>query len=191
MAVLADDPTAGQVYGMLHLVSARIAAVDRRTAAVATHLAEARSIATRLGETTDGGPVALWFGPTNVTFWESAIAVELGEGGRVRELAAGVTPAAVRSATRQASFYADLGRGLAQTRRSDQEAVAYLTRAERLAPQRIRLNPTVRHTVSTLLHRARRTALTVELRTLRERVGITLIHVRAGRATIRRVERPV
>ncbi|BCJ37943.1 transcriptional regulator [Actinocatenispora thailandica] len=171
LAVLADDPTAGQVYGMLHLVSARVAAVDRRTADVATHLAEARSIATRLGETTDGGLVALWFGPTNVSFWETAIAVELGEGGRVRELAAGVTPDAVRSATRQASWYADLGRGLAQTRRADQEAVAHLVRAERIAPQRVRLNPAVRDTVSLILRRVRQRSVSSDLRALAERVG--------------------
>ncbi|MEV0842719.1 helix-turn-helix transcriptional regulator [Actinocatenispora sera] len=172
LAVLADDPTAGHVYGMLHLVSARVAAVDRRTADVATHLAEARSIATRLGETTDGGPVALWFGPTNVTFWETAIAVELGEGGRVRELAASVTPTGVRSATRQASWYADLGRGLAQTRRADREALSYLTRAERCAPQRIRLDAAVQNTVFAMLRRSRSVTMNHGLQELANRVGM-------------------
>jgi transcriptional regulator with XRE-family HTH domain len=166
------DEDAGRVYGMLHLVCAYVAAVDRRTDDVRAHLAEAEEIAARLGEADDGGPAGTWFGPTNVAFWRTAVAVELGEGGRVRELAAGVRPTAVRSATRQAAWYIDMGRGLAQTRRDDREAVAYFTRAERIAPQRVRVNPSVHDTVSAMLRRARNASVAAELRDLAQRVGV-------------------
>jgi hypothetical protein len=168
----AADPDAGRVYGMLHLVCAYVAAVDRRTDDVGAHLAEAVEVAARLGEADDGGPAGTWFGPTNVAFWRAAIAVELGEGGRVRDIAPGVRPEVVRSATRRAAWYIDVGRGLAQTRRDDREAVAYFTRAERVAPQRVRVNASVRDTVSAMLRRARNATVAGELRELAHRVGV-------------------
>ena len=171
LAPVAADPVAGQVYGMLHLVAALVSAVDRRTDDTDAHLAEAQAMANRLGETETGGPAGLWFGPANVAFWRTAIAVELGEGGRAREIAAGVNASAVRSPTRHAAWYSDLGRGLAQTRRDDQQAVSYLIRAESIAPQRVRLNASVRDTVSSMLRRARRASLAEPLRALAERVG--------------------
>jgi transcriptional regulator with XRE-family HTH domain len=162
------DLDAAQVYGMLHLSAAFAAAVTERPDQTRTHLAEADAVAGRTGE---GGFAGLCFGPTNIGFWRVAIAVELGEGGRVDEIARDITPEAVDSASRRASFWSDLGRGYAQDRR-DERAVQAFCVAERLAPQRIRASTTVRETVGDILRRARRQAGGRELRDLARRVGV-------------------
>jgi hypothetical protein len=87
------------------------------------------------------------------------------------ELANGVVPNQVPSPVRQASYYMDLGRGLAQTRRHDHDAVTNFVRAELLAPQRVRLNQAVRETVGAMLRRSRADAGSVRLRELASRVG--------------------
>jgi transcriptional regulator with XRE-family HTH domain len=164
---LADADTA-QVYGMLHLSAAFAAAVTERAGDTHAHLAEADAVASRTGE---GEFAGLCFGPTNIGFWRVAIAVELGEGGRVDEIARQIRPEVVDSASRRASFFADLGRGYAQAG-ADARAVEAFCVAERLAPQRIRASTTVRETVGDILRRARREAGGQQLRALARRVGV-------------------
>lgn len=106
-----------------------------------------------------GGFASLYFGPDNVGIWRVAMAVELGEPGRAPELARQVNLAQVPSAARQAMYWADLGRGMAQERATRDKAVGALLRAEKIAPQRIRMNPFVRDTVGDLMRRARREAV--------------------------------
>ncbi|MDQ1647443.1 MAG: hypothetical protein QOJ50_3627 [Cryptosporangiaceae bacterium] len=163
------DPGAQQVYGMLHLTAALTAAIAGRADEVSAHLGEAERVA---GQTGEGSFAHMSFGPTNVGFWRVAIAVELGEGGKAPAIARDLHPELVRSASRQAAFYADLGRALAQTRRHDSEAVRSLARAERLAPQRIRTSSAVRETVADILRRSRRDAGGRELRGLARRCAI-------------------
>jgi transcriptional regulator with XRE-family HTH domain len=163
------DPNVLQVCGMLHLTAALASAVACQTENVTAHLDEATRIAARTGE---GAFAHMSFGPTNVGFWRVAIAVELGEGGKAPELARDLHPELVDSASRQGAFYADLGRGLAQTRRHDAEAVRALAHAERLAPQRIRTSSAVRETVADILRRARREAGGRELRGLAYRCAV-------------------
>jgi hypothetical protein len=105
-------------------------------------------------------------------FWEVHLAVERGEGGKVRELARGIDTRDVASATRRAAFYTDLGRGLATERAYRQEAVTALRTAERLAPQRVRANPFAREIVTDLMRRARRDAVGRELRGMAYRMGL-------------------
>jgi transcriptional regulator with XRE-family HTH domain len=157
------------VYGMLHLTSALNSAALREPEQAAAHLAEAAEIAEITGETAD---FQLHFGPTNVALWNLAIAVELREGGRAPTIAERVDPRVLRSRGRQAAFYADLGRGLAQIRGKDPDALAMLRRAEELAPQQIRTNPHVRETVAVMLQRARATAGGRDLRGLAHRMGV-------------------
>jgi transcriptional regulator with XRE-family HTH domain len=164
------DPRVLQVYGMLHLTAALSSAVALQPIDVQSHMREAREIARRTGE--GAGFAHLNFGPTNVGFWDVAITVELGEGGKVAELVPRLNPQLVDSSSRQASFFADVGRGLAHNGRRDQEAIAYLSRAEKLAPQRIRTNSAVRETVAGILRRARRGAGGRDLRALAHRCGI-------------------
>ena len=100
--------------------------------------------------------------------------LELGEPGRVPELARDVDVAAIPSAGRQATFYGDVGRGLATIRGREEQAVEALRRAEVLAPQRTRTNPYVRESVTDLLRRARREAGGRELRGLAYRIGLAV-----------------
>jgi hypothetical protein len=101
-----------------------------------------------------------------------ALALELGEPGRVPELAREVEVAAIPSPGRQATFYGDVGRGLATIRGREAQAVEALHRAEALAPQRMHTNPFVREIVVDLLRRARRDAGGRELRGMAYRMGV-------------------
>ncbi|MGH3625504.1 MAG: helix-turn-helix domain-containing protein [Sciscionella sp.] len=159
----------GQVYGMLHLSAALQSAVTGRDGSAREHLAEAAETARNTGE---GDFAGLYFGPTNVAVWELSLAVEQGEHGRVLELARGVDVTTIPSAGRQATFYGDIGRGLAGMRGHDQDAVAALRQAETVAPQRTRTNPHVREAVADLLGRARRDAGGRELRGLAYRMDV-------------------
>jgi transcriptional regulator with XRE-family HTH domain len=165
-----SDPGAAEMYGMLHLTCALNAAALRSPAESADHQAEAADVAARVGSGTNFGHQG--FGLANYGFWEVHLAVERGEGGKVRELARGINTTGVSSATRRAGFYTDLGRGLATERAHRQEAVAALRTAERLAPQRVRTNPFAREVVTDLMRRARRDAIGRELRGMAYRMGL-------------------
>lgn len=158
-----------QVTGMLHLTAAFSAAICEREDDTTLHLDEARGIAAGTGE---GDFATMQFGPTNVGFWETSIAVAMGEGGRVREIAERIDPDLIGSDTRKAAYFIDLGRGLAQTRRHDAEAITCFVRAERTAPQRTRRSPAAREAVGVMLRRARTSAGGEALHGLAARVGI-------------------
>jgi hypothetical protein len=98
---------------MLHLTTALIAAREGRTAEVATHLDEARSLAAHTGERNH---MRHHFGPTNVTAWELGLAVEAGTGpGMAERLAAAPIDLSVfDSKGRVAYVYFDLARAWAQ-----------------------------------------------------------------------------
>lgn len=164
-----DDGPAGQVYGMLHLSAALQSAVTGHADNARAHLDEAAETASRTGDGTFAG---LNFGPRNVGVWRVALALELGEPGRVPELARDVDVTAIPSAGRQATFYGDVGRGLATIRGREAQAIEALYRAERLAPQRMRTNPFVRETITDLMRRARRDAGGRELRGMAYRMGL-------------------
>ena len=165
-----SDPRAAEMYGMLHLTCALNAAALRRPVESADHQAEAAGVAARVGSGINFGHQG--FGLVNYGFWEVHLAVERGEGGKVRELARGIDTRGVASASRRAAFYTDLGRGLATERAYRQEAVAALRTAERLAPQRVRANPFAREIVTDLMRRARRDAASRELRGMAYRMGL-------------------
>ncbi|WP_250291113.1 helix-turn-helix domain-containing protein [Frankia sp. CiP1_Cm_nod1] len=164
-----DHPQVMPVYGILHLTAALAGAPSRDPRHVDAHIAEAADIASRTGETT---AFRLHFGPTNVAVWRVSIAVERGDGGKAAELARGVDTSVLPSRRRRAHFYADLGRGLAQSRGKDAQALAMFREAEKLAPEQIRTNPLIRETVAVMLQRARSTAGGRDLRGLAYRMGI-------------------
>ncbi|MGH3830281.1 MAG: helix-turn-helix domain-containing protein [Pseudonocardiaceae bacterium] len=177
-----DDPRAAQMYGALHLNAAWASAAMRRGGDAADHLDEATAIAERVGGEAGAGSATgtrgfggLCFGPDNVGIWRVSVAVELGEGGRAREIAGLVNPSRVRSALRQSAFWADLGRGMAQERSTRHEAVGALLRAEKIAPQYVRTNPFVRETIADLMRRAQRDASEGrDLRGMAYRMGICI-----------------
>jgi hypothetical protein len=104
---------------MLHLSAALQSAVTGKTEGAHAHLPEATETADHTGDGTFAG---LNFGPRNVGVWRVALALELGEPGRVVELAREVDVAAIPSAGRQATFYGDVGCGLAAIRGRESRA---------------------------------------------------------------------
>jgi transcriptional regulator with XRE-family HTH domain len=76
-----SDPGAAEMYRMLHLTCALNAAALRSPA----ESAEAAEVAARVGSGTNFGHQG--FGLVNYGFWEVHLAVERGEGGKVRQLA--------------------------------------------------------------------------------------------------------
>jgi transcriptional regulator with XRE-family HTH domain len=163
-----SDRVTAQLYGMLHLTSAFAATVAGKPGAQ-EHLAEAASLAEHLGE---GDAFHLYFGPANVAAWRVAIGVESGDGPKVVEHVMGINMEAITSAKRRAYLCADLGRGLAEGRRREHEAIAMLCQAERLAPQWVPSDPLLRQTVTNLLARRRLASSNRDLRGLAYRMGI-------------------
>lgn len=159
----ADDLTA-QMYGMLHLMAAYDAAVVGGD--VAGHLAEAQSLADRLGECTG---FHTSFGPANTVIWRVSIAVEQGEGGRVREFA--TVDAHTVSRHRLSNYHRDMFRALAQDGH-DTDALPHLLEAERLYPEEVRNNTLARQAAVDMLNRARRASTGPDLRGVAHRMGI-------------------
>ncbi|HEV8647868.1 MAG TPA: hypothetical protein VG276_00320 [Actinomycetes bacterium] len=131
-------------------------------------LTEASLVSQRLGE--DRNDFWTVFGPTNVGIHRASVAVELGDAGRVVELARAIDPSQLPSLERRAHHLLDLAQGFGQWRK-DHQALDALLHAERLAPQEVHLQPAVRRLVVELLHRERRTTKP-GLRDLARRVGV-------------------
>lgn len=148
----ADDE---RVYGTLLLTAAWAAAATRNYDLVSTYVTEAAQVGARTGDSAPAGdPWQTYFGPSNSGIWQMSIAVESGEGGKVTELAESVDLSAIDSKSRHASYWTELGRGLAQEPGRESEAAEALLRADDVAPQRTRSNPLVRATVDNMLDRA-------------------------------------
>ncbi|MFC5942800.1 helix-turn-helix transcriptional regulator [Micromonospora harpali] len=171
----ATDRDVRQVLGQLHLAAALRSAVDGQNSTAADHLSEAEREAATLGDPPrDGGFNTMCFGPTNVALWRMAIAGESGDHAEVIDLARTVNVDALPIANRRQAYWMDLGRALAQSGRKDREAEVAVTRAEHIAPSLFILNPLARDAVSAMVRRARRRAVSKELRVLARRLDITL-----------------
>jgi hypothetical protein len=169
-ALTPDNGVTGQMYGMLRLSAALHSAVTGRPDDARDYLSDARQTAAMTGE---GDFAGLLFGPRNVGVWDVAVALELGESGRVPELDRSVDVQAIPSAGRQATFYCDVARGLAGVRGREREAVVALQVAEKLAPQRMHTSPFVHDTIGNLLSRAHG-GENRELRGLAYRAGLAV-----------------
>lgn len=166
-----DDVRCREMAGALHLGAGLAEAALGRPDRALERLGEAGRLADGLADGLGFG--GMLFGPTNVRVWRLATAVEIGEGGRVRELAAGWDVRAIPSSGRHADYWAELGRGLATAKGTYEDAVAAFVRAEALAPHRIRAHPLIRETVIGLLPRvARERSAGRDLRGLAWRMGI-------------------
>lgn len=164
-----DDMERLQVLGILHLHASMDAAVVGQAADSRAHFDEATELVARTSGAAD--PFEIYFGPGNLEVWRLSIAVELGEGGRARELARRVPASVVPSKSRQATYYQDLGRALAQDGHW-REATAALLQADRLNPAEIRVNALARGLAMDLLPKLPRAAGGIEVRTLAKRMGI-------------------
>jgi transcriptional regulator with XRE-family HTH domain len=162
--------TAMPMLGMLLLTASFAQAGAGRYGESVDPLAEAAQLAERTGETRKHG---LFFGPTNVTFWRVAIQLDGGEPDAAVQLGNGVNPVLIPSASRQATFHADLGRALARLGNQD-AAVRQIRAARRIAPLRIDHDPFVQETVRGLVDSAHRAAGGNELRNLAEQMKIAV-----------------
>jgi transcriptional regulator with XRE-family HTH domain len=160
-----------QACGELHLSAALAAGAQADHDTAATHLQEASALAARM-DTEVGTWAHLWFGPTTVGIWKTSIALELREHGQVLDTTKTVHPELLPSTVLQAGFWAEVGQALAAEKKTRDKAVRVLAQAERLAPQRIRHDVSVRETVAGLLRTARRDAGGRELRGLAWRLGV-------------------
>lgn len=169
----AARPDVRQMLGQLHLSAALACAVDQRTAEAEAHVAEAAREAASLGDPEDGTGFNLsCFGPTNVGLWRMSVATELGDYGRVIEIARSVRPDGLRPANRHQSYWLNLGRALSHSGKQDREALVAFVNAERAAPIPFVLNPLARDAVVAMVHRARRRSVSDDLRVLARRVGV-------------------
>jgi transcriptional regulator with XRE-family HTH domain len=168
----AHDPLGLAVLGMITLTASLTAAALQQGDAASHWLSEARGIAERIPD----DPIHNWqsFSTTNVNIWQVTVGVERGvSGGAVRELAEQVNLDRLEDkSSRRASFFADVGCGLAREAQTRAEAVRWLRWAEETAPQRIRNNAAVRETVAYLLNRARVAAGGRDLRGMAARMGL-------------------
>lgn len=172
-AAASGSTDARQMLGQLHLAAGFTATVDGRTAEARAHLAEATREANSLGDPEDGGGFnQSCFGPTNVGLWHMAIAAEMGEHGRVIELAREVRPDPLRMMNRHQAYWMTLGSALTHTGRHDNEALVAFIRAERAAPSTFAMNPVGHDAVITMVRRARRRSVSGDLRVLARRIGI-------------------
>lgn len=170
----AADPRVRQVLGQLHLAAALRAASDGHLADADGHVVEAEREAATLGDPGSGGGFnTMCFGPTNVVLWRMAVAAEAGEYGRVIELSRTVSVDVLPIANRRQAYWMDLGRALAHSGRTDTQALAAFSRADQIAPSLFVLNPLAREAVAAMVRRARRRAVSKELRTLARRLSIS------------------
>jgi transcriptional regulator with XRE-family HTH domain len=171
-STVADDQAGPlEVRGMANLTAALACAAQRQDELTETHLTEAASIAEQIGMDVSPRVPSLNFGRTNVGIWRVALAVELGQGARVLEIASTVRLENV-SRARQAAFWIDYGRGLLTERKHHERGLGALMKAEQLAPQQVRNNVFAREVVGDLLRAARREAGGRDLRGLAYRMGI-------------------
>jgi transcriptional regulator with XRE-family HTH domain len=168
---LADDgnPEAGSLWGALTLQRAITAARQGDADAAYAHLERAAAMAGRIGPGRNDFNTE--FGPANVTLFEIAVAVELGDAGRALRAAAAVDTASL-SPERQARMLIDVARAHAQRRQVDQ-AVTTLRQAEDLTTELVRSHYLARQVVSDLL--SMQDPPGDNLRALSVRLGVTRV----------------
>lgn len=166
----ADTPPGMSVLGMLFLKAAVAAAAAGDASGCRGLLAEAESVAARLGR--DGNAMWTGFGPTNCKVHRVAAHILLGEGATACTVAERIEPTALESLPRErrAAHLVDVAHGMAMAGRRD-NAVSMLLTAERLAAQEVHCRPYAREVVTSL---ARSSAPSRDLRGLAERTGADL-----------------
>jgi len=165
-----EDATAAALTGAYELKAALVAARAGDAAAMWERWERAHAIGEQIGQDRNE-PLA--FGPSNVAIWSVALPVEMLDGAAavtrarlVNPVLSALVPAATiargrYSRERLSRHWIDVGR--AYHYRADRDrALSSILEAERIAPQKTRINPAAREVVRHLL-RARRKNDLVEL----------------------------
>lgn len=172
LGTTSDGLDAYRVYGSLLLTAALGAATARGRQPLDVYYSEAASLAERVGDSPPAGDRwQTYFGPSNAVIWRMTVEADAGAGGRVAELAAEVDLGVLDSRSRRASYWTELGRGLAQVRTREEEAADALLQADRMNPRRVRASSYVRDAVDVMLsRRINRPAVRRKLETLTRRL---------------------
>ncbi|MEU5402735.1 helix-turn-helix transcriptional regulator [Streptomyces sp. NPDC005963] len=141
------------VSGTLHLAAAIAAAQARNQDDVANHLELARTSANEIGRDV---PRVYWaaFGATNVTHFDVAASVELGNLGEAVKSSKSLVFPADHPKMRVGRYYIEMARAYAQMGRAE-AAERSLQRAREAAPQQARYHPLMRETIAVLVRRQR------------------------------------
>jgi transcriptional regulator with XRE-family HTH domain len=152
---VAEDTTAAEVRGMLHLTQAHLSAREGRCDDADLHIQEARDLARHTGER---NYMRYHFGPSNVAAWDLAAAVETNRGPEAAErLAPVLEMAKFESKDRVGAVHFDLARAYAQAEgQRDDDALRHIDLADRAAPVRMRQDPLAKDLIRDLDRRARR-----------------------------------
>lgn len=156
-----------EMYGMLHLNAAMIAAALGKHGAADSHVDEAAETATRM---TDGPTWGLIFGTPNVHVWKMGIAIEQADSAKVIELSRQIDPTTIPTNNRRSQFFVELARAQGLERHY-QESLYSLLRAEHIAPEKIRSMTSIREQVGLMMRKAKRDLTTGDLGQLAQRVG--------------------
>jgi len=149
------SPAAFSVRGFLHLCSAYIAAHEPATSQPpGPHHAEAEELAGRLA--VDRDDYRLYFGPTNVAIWGTALGVELMDGAEAVRRARSVTVTADTPRERAGHHYPRPRTRPTPLRRPARGADVSLLTARQVAPAQTRHHPLARETVFALGRAERR-----------------------------------
>lgn len=155
------------VYGYLHLEEALATARSGNATATWDHLREAEEVAGRIGQDRDDYRLA--FGPTNVSIWGVALAVELLDGSEAVERGRHLRFTSSTPRERIGHHFIDLARGKFMLSDS-RGALASLNKARKISPQQTRYHPMARETVHALAQEERRA--TESLRALAVWMGL-------------------
>ncbi|NUR04340.1 MAG: helix-turn-helix transcriptional regulator [Streptomyces sp.] len=142
------------VTGQLHLGASVICARAADETAVARHIAEARSIAKRIGDASDVHWLS--FGPANVSLHRMSAAVEMGQFDTALTQARKMRLPTSLATSRRAHFLIDRARTEMETGLTE-KALEHLVEARKTAPEQTRYHPGARETIRGLVHLARRT----------------------------------
>lgn len=153
-----DDEASRIAWGGLHLQSGLAAARAGDRATADAHLAEARSIASRMP--VDFADPVLSFGPANVRIWGVALAVEMLDGTEAVARAEGLVlpPSVPRS--RAGHYWIDLSRGYL-LHGDKARTLEALQMAKKTTPAQTRYHPMVHETVRVLARQEARSTETV------------------------------
>ncbi|GAA3464401.1 helix-turn-helix domain-containing protein [Saccharothrix longispora] len=160
---------AAQATGMLTLASSLVAAARKDHSERMAAIEHAADLAKYTGE---GNALWFGFGPSNVGVWRMSIALEAGDYAEAARIATIVDPNALPSPTRKSAYWREYGRALARLPRRQDDAVMALRRAERISPARIHRHPFMRSVLAELLTKAKRDAVSRELRGMAYRAGL-------------------
>jgi transcriptional regulator with XRE-family HTH domain len=167
---LHSSTTGAEIFGLLNLMRAHLAAREEDVDTAHAHLDAAAEMATLTGERNSLGQ---HFGPTNVKLWRASVGAELGEGPEIAEQVeqGGIDLSVLDSRDRSAALHFDLARAYAQAEGArDEEVLRHLDRADRMAAQRIRQDPIARDILTGVSRRAHRRSWVLD--SLRNRFGL-------------------